>query len=372
MIFSTNAKTFQNSVLAVAKNTIGKSMLPYGMITIAAENGKITVSSIEPHSYMAADITDADIQEEGQVSLNTAKLTALMKEIKADTFTISCDNKQCTIKSNNEDIFHLAIYNEDIPSWVDENMAISLTFKGNEFNEIITKTSSINKNLKMADELEMMNNPCLGFNLIIDKNILKLQAATPEKSVAAKFSKMLDTDTGNCNITVPYSFVKTTSDIKNDEDTTIYIGKKNIVMVKGNITLKSILYAGKGLPDISRIIPTKYDSEVLVDRRELINAVKICNIAEKNLIYITTDKDKRQILLHSADDTMQLNRSISVMIDRQTASKVLTKINGKNLINILNAFDCEEIKLNLNPNNPCIIKDEEDDRYTFVIAPMKG
>lgn len=201
-----------------------------------------------------------------------------------------------------------------------------------------------------------------------------------EKEIGVKKNDISNTDYEQ-NIIVPaktlQELIRILSSIKNEglnEDNKIrfYVSNNQISFKIGSTEMVSRLIEGQ-YPDYKQIVPNGTETTIVVDRGELLRAIKASSIFSKsgiNDVNLDFPLSGDKMVISSAsgqmgDNTTNLNAQISGKDNGVT-------VNYRYLIDGLNNIDSENIKIEvINNNTPCILKSENDNTYFYIIMPIK-
>jgi DNA polymerase III subunit beta len=151
-----------------------------------------------------------------------------------------------------------------------------------------------------------------------------------------------------------------------------YINDSQILFVADNTELISRLIEGQ-YPDYKQIIPAAGKTTAVLNRYELIRAIKASALFSKsgiNDINLDFPEGKNQVIVSSASGTTGEN---IVKIEAETTgidNGII--INYQYLLDGLNNIDEETIKLEvIDGNTPCLIKPLGEKGYLYIIMPIK-
>jgi DNA polymerase III subunit beta len=151
-----------------------------------------------------------------------------------------------------------------------------------------------------------------------------------------------------------------------------YISDSQILFVIDNTELISRLIEGQ-YPDYRQIIPAAGKTSAILNRSELIRAIKASALFSKsgiNDINLDFPEGKNQLIVSSASGTTGEN---IVKIEAETSgidNGII--INYQYLLDGLNNVDEETIKLEvIDGNTPCLIKPVGEKGYLYIIMPIK-
>ncbi|RLC36730.1 DNA polymerase III subunit beta [Candidatus Falkowbacteria bacterium] len=152
----------------------------------------------------------------------------------------------------------------------------------------------------------------------------------------------------------------------------IYVSENQILFNFGNIELVSRLIEGQ-YPDYKQIVPVNKETEIKINKSELVRAVKAASIFSKtgiNDINLDFPIGKNQAIISSASTQLGENKS-------DLAAQVTGKDNGivvnfRYLLDGINNIDSEDVKIEIiNNSTPCVLRPDKDDSYLYVIMPIK-
>lgn len=150
----------------------------------------------------------------------------------------------------------------------------------------------------------------------------------------------------------------------------IYLGDSQILFTVDSISLISRLINGH-YPDYKQIIPSKSQTEVLVERGELIRAIKASALFSKtgiNDVMLQFSKNKAIVSSFSGtsgESQIELEAEVSGNDNEIT-------INYRYLLDGLNALEGERVKLGIiNNNTPCLVRPEKENGYLYIVMPIR-
>lgn len=150
----------------------------------------------------------------------------------------------------------------------------------------------------------------------------------------------------------------------------IYLSENQILFTVDSVELISRLINGH-YPDYKQIIPAKSQTEALIERTEIIRAVKAAALFSKTGINdINLQLSKNKIIVSSfsgASGESKIELAATVRGDENEIT-----INHRYLLDGLNNIGDEMVKIGiLNNNTPCLLKPEKEDNYLYLVMPIK-
>lgn len=160
------------------------------------------------------------------------------------------------------------------------------------------------------------------------------------------------------------------SDVDNNNEIKINISDNQILFTFDSVSLISRLINGR-YPDYKQIIPSKSQTDVVINKSELVRAVKAASLFSKsgiNDITILLLKNKVSISSFSGSSG---ESQVEIKAEVNGGDNEIT-INYRYLLDGLNNIDGENVVVKvLNNNTPCLIKPEKEDNYIYIVMPIK-
>jgi DNA polymerase-3 subunit beta len=160
------------------------------------------------------------------------------------------------------------------------------------------------------------------------------------------------------------------SALESEAEVKIYIAENQILFTVDSVDLISRLINGH-YPDYKQIIPTHSQTEVLVERPELLRAVKASALFSKTGINDVTLKFSKNKIIVSAFSGASGESQAEVEATITGGENEIT-INYRYLVDGLNNINGDLVRIGiLNSNTPCVLKAEKDDGYLYIIMPIR-
>jgi len=199
-----------------------------------------------------------------------------------------------------------------------------------------------------------------------------------EKEIKAKSNY----DPGELKIIVPartlQELVRVLSSIKPEDqlesggEISLFLSENQILFSFGSTELVSRIINGS-YPDYKQIIPTKFQTSALISCDQLLRAVKASAIFAKagvNDISLIFNTKENKLVIASA--SAQVGESSIELEGEFTGDDNEIIINYRYLIDGLNNVDDSRVRLELiNNQTPCVIKPENDDKYLYIVMPIR-
>ena len=351
--------TSKNINLPILNNLLIKAYS--GEIEIIGTNLEIAVSSI----------VRGKVDSEGEFTVNSRLITDYINllnngekvsfELKENELIVESGSYKTKIKGESSKEFPL------IPS-VDDGHSFSfdlINFK-KALNNVIFAVSNSENRLELTGVFFSFN----------EKN-LEL-AATDSYRLAEKSINYKSGETkGITSIIIPsktiQELLRILNNITDEGDSVVeMVFSDNQVMFKFNsATIISRLLNGN-YPDYKQIIPKNIKTNTVLNKAELLRAVKAAALFSKNGvndIYLKVDKKGIDISSYSGSSG-QSDIRVEAEVSGEKDNEIT--INYKYLIDGVNNIDSDTVEIGiLNSNSPCVIKPTSVDDYIYIVMPIK-
>jgi DNA polymerase-3 subunit beta len=173
-------------------------------------------------------------------------------------------------------------------------------------------------------------------------------------------------------IILPRKGIHELKKIAEDSEENILLGfMDNSVVISKENTIVIMRLVNGDFPDYNRVIPKNNEDIAIINRELLLHVLKRMAIllSEKSKgVKIELKKDKIQIS-SSNPDIGDAHEEMEILY---SGAEMTIGLNARYMIDILNALECENIKLAVKDNmSPGLITPEGDDGFISVIMPMR-
>lgn len=152
--------------------------------------------------------------------------------------------------------------------------------------------------------------------------------------------------------------------IKSDEGQVVFITEKTEMVSR---------VVDGVFPEYKAIIPKTTENEIIIERIELINALKLASSfsGKTNDITVTVGENKKYLELSSADATLGKNcYKIPIKFKGNPFSVVF---NWKFIFDGLKIYSSKEITIGINsPERPAVIKSQNEQDIVYVVMPIRN
>ena len=337
---------------------------------IQAKDGRITISATNLEIGIQAVIS-GKIIEQGSVVVPLSLLIGLLNglqsdrlnfEVKGTHIELTTDNYSATLQGFPSDEF------PQLPKIQDGDNIVSI--KGVILKDAIQQVVAASQ---LSDIRPELNSTLFDFSL----ESLKLAATDgfrlAEKTIP-KNAMEVKKENNPFRILVPLKAAQEASrDVSNEEIVSIYHDKNQVLFKTERVEIISRLINGQ-FPDYSTLIPEKFKTEILVNREEFTNAVKVVSVlGQKNSeMALTLRQDKKNMIIHSSDQALGENQYLIPVKAKGDGLDIL--FNWRHIADAMKALSGEEIFFGFQEeSNPALIKSANDSSYFYILKPlMKG
>ncbi|MDD2495269.1 MAG: hypothetical protein PHE29_08760, partial [Tissierellia bacterium] len=151
----------------------------------------------------------------------------------------------------------------------------------------------------------------------------------------------------------------------------IYLSDNQILFSFSSVELISRTINGQ-YPDYKQIIPAKYKTEVEINRSDFVRAIKEAAVFSKNGIYDISLVFRKKILNVYAASNQSGESSVDVPCEFSGEENDIS-VNYRYLLDGLNVLEDDKVILKIiNSNTPCQLVSNKDDRYNYIIMPIRS
>jgi DNA polymerase-3 subunit beta len=153
---------------------------------------------------------------------------------------------------------------------------------------------------------------------------------------------------------------------------TVHCDGNQMLFTSDDVELMSRVIDGT-YPDYEQIIPKDVETEIMLDKAHLINAVKlVSNFSGKtNDVRLSTDIEGKTITVYSVNQFLGENK---YLIPARVVGVHITDIpfNWRYLLDGLKSIQGDSVVLRLNGNNrPALMRPENDSSFLYVVMPIR-
>ena len=373
MKISCTQENLNQGLLAVSHIANKNTNLPIlSNLLFKIENKALTLEATNLEIGITANIR-SKVEEDGEFSVDArllANYIALLPkeridfELEGDNLKIECQKQKTKIKTQSASEFPL------IPKIAKESPCI-VDIKA--FKQAISEVVFSASNSESRPELSGV---FVGF-----ANSELIMAATDSYRLAEKKISLIENKYDK-KIIVPVktlqeisrilSIFREDTNLESAENMEIYLTDNQIMFSYNGIDLVSRLVEGQ-YPDYTQIIPTNHKTKARINVSELIKNIKTSSLFTRNGIFdikLDLNVSNKEVVITSSSS--QSGENVSVVSAEITGENESIILNYRYLLDNLQIISSDFVDIEIGDvNSPCVIKSENDDKYIYIIMPIR-
>lgn len=359
------AGILQKKLTLLSKALSSKAQLPIlSTILIETYEGKIQLSSTDLEIGIQTHLIGT-IDKEGAVAVPARSFIELINSLPDDSITLQTTSSGLDVSSKRTKSVFQTMSAAEYPKLFEEKgeKVATLTTQDikNDFSSVIFSSGTDATRMQLTGVL--LEKEKDGFLLV----------ATDGYRLSLKRSKIADSSTQELRIIVPSRVFRELIALREEAaDAKMYLAKdKNQILFELSETvLIGRLIEGE-FPTYEKIIPTDHSASVLMDREEVLKAVKICSIFAResaNIIKFSL-RDSKVIVSSS---TPSLGENTVDVEAKLTGEENEIAFNARYLNEVLSILSDEEVVFEMTgPLNPGVFKIKNDPSFLHLIMPIR-
>lgn len=354
--------TADNLNLPILKNFLIESF--DNKIKLSATNLELAVTTF----------ISGKIIENGGITIPLGIFSSIVNNLQSERINLELKNNKLLIKTDN--------YSAEIQGIKKEEFPIIPKITNNQFYLEINNSILKNALISVIDSVGVNTRP--EFNGILfdyQSTLLKL-AATDSFRLSEKiiFNTQFESNFDkNFKIIIPTKTIfECIKEIQNNENgkTIIHIDSNQILFKTENTEIISRLISGE-FPQYQQIIPQKTEIEILLNKNELINALKLSGVFTDRLneIKFNFQKDFKNIEIFSQNQNLGENKYLMPAKIKNESKDIISEtiFNWRFFLDGVKNIKSENVFIGLNNSNkPALIKSPEDISWFYILMPIKS
>lgn len=334
-------------------------------VLVEARDGRLYVSSTDLEIGIQTHL-EADIEEEGAVTIPAKTFFELISSLPSEKINISTEDNSVVVRSKKTKSLLQTIPAEDFPRLYEEKGEMDAEVNFLEFKKdasmVVFSTSSD------------LSRPALSGVLIKREKEGFLLVGTDGYRLSLKRHNVNGGEGKRDEfLIIPARVVKEVFSIKDDVKSVLIHTLKSsnqIMFEMGGTVLVGRLIEAE-FPNYERIIPSDHSSQIVFDREELLKAVKICSIFAReaaNIVKLSLRKQSLTVSSHTpslGENTVEVDAKLS-------GEENEIAFNARYLLDILSNLTQSGLILEMTgPLNPGVFKIKEDPSFLHLIMPIR-
>ena len=370
MEIKVNRDDFFKSISRVQSIIEKRSNMPIlSTILISSNDSYINISATDLEISLQQKI-QADVIEQGNITISGRKLFEILKESKSDSIYIKEKDNDWVYISDNHTKYNLACLSADeYPVFIEPEGVSTIEMDSSLLNEMINKTifsvtmeeAGFKLSGVFAEKVEKEGKKYLrmvstdGHRLsLIDKDIQNIEELKIDNGVMIPKKGMLEIN-------------KLASD---GEKIKIGFKQNNCIAKKDNSLIVIRLLESK-FPDYNSVIPKDIKYKINVNKEDILYSMRKMIILSNESyrgVKITLENNKMEFVSINPD----LGDVRDVIEVEYNNERLELGFNTKYFIDVLQAMESEIIEIGLIDNSsPCLFKGKNDKGFLGLVMPMR-
>lgn len=353
----------------VSRTSVGRTTTPILdgiLITVRKDNILLTTNDSE--IGMEYTLEESEIIEEGKVVIDCKMFGDIIRKLPNSDITIYINEKNLLVIECEGSTYKLSTMNADeFPTLPTINVEKTIQLPQKVLKEMIKKTA-------FAVSVEENRPIFTGALLEVKESKLYLVAVDGFRLALRKTPVFTDSD--DFSAIVPGKYLNEVSKNLLDEEEMIKIGiaKNQALFELHNCKVVTRLLEGEFL-NYNNVIPKDKETRIKVNKTNLQNAIERAAIfsissGEKEKKYpIKMFVNLGNVIVSC---TSQIGDAKEEVLVETTGKELEIGFNPKYMLDALKAIEDEEVYMDFGSNiSPCIIKSTMEDKYTYMVLPVR-
>ncbi|MDX8389081.1 MAG: DNA polymerase III subunit beta [Mariprofundaceae bacterium] len=307
---------------------------------------------------------DANVGEEGRITVSASKLFELLKELDAnDELRLKTVDHFLSIQRGRSKYRLATMPADEYPSLPEHDQGVRLTMDGKRLAEMIAATSFA---MSQDETRQYLTGTLID---VIPEEGVKLVATDSHRLSFSATDLELEQA---CQGIVPRKAIMEIRKIVDevDEPVEIQLGERQLLLFAGHYTLYSKLI-DKRFPEYNDVIPDGNPYEAIIDRQKFDQVLRRIMIVANEFTFDVRLQFTADDLMISAHNT-ELEQAEESIPMQYSGPEVSVGFNGRYLRDALGAMNSENIRMRLKDNlSPALLSTEHDDSALYVVMPMR-
>ncbi len=371
MNFSIEKEVFLKGLARVQGIVEKRNTIPIlSNVLIEADQNNIYLTATDLEVGMRASYP-AIINQSGKITVSAKKIYEIVKELPEKEINFKSKDNSWIEISCGKSLFNIVgLSSDEFPHFPEADKNKMIPVNGSLLNEMIEKTFFSISN----DETKYNLNGIYFKKIIEGENSLLRLVATDGHRLAMiqrnmEIPQIEELDQG---VILPRKGIHELKKIAEDSEENISIGfmDNSVVVIKENTVVIMRLVNGD-FPDYNRVIPKNNEDIAVINRNLFLHVLKRMSIllSEKSK-GVKIELKKNKIDVSSSNPEVGDAREEMEVV--YSGPEITIGLNARYMIDIIQALECENIKLAVKDNmSPGLITPEGDDGFISVIMPMR-
>ncbi len=357
--------------LSIVEKSVGKSssldILSGIKISADKENGiQLTSTDLE---LATETVIGGKVVKNGAVVVSFDLINSVVQNLNSEKISLEIKDEKLALKADNYEA-SLNVYNvEDFPIIPKvESRKNFLKMNASLFKESLRQSLTATQYSEIRPEIN-------GVYFNYQSPDLFLVGTDSYRLVERKIdSSRYDLNLDELGIILPLRACEVLLKlINNNDDLSMFIDPNQVMVETENLTLVSRLIDGK-YPDYKAAIPKDEKMEVVIDRNETINAVKLTKVFAEKSNNITLGLNSKESIINIFAQNDELGENIYHLPVKIKGAKEDVKLsfNWRYLLDGLKIFEGKEVVFGINDSASAMtIRSKSEPGIVYIVMPLK-
>ncbi len=350
--------------LAVVSRIVGNSStLPIlNNVLLETENGLLKLSGTNLETGISTYIR-CQVEEEGGICVGVKTISDLINSLPSENITIHSNDSETSITTEHTDVKVKHLAPDDFPLIPKIENGGKVKIKSEELKQALDQTIFAASSSETQPEISGILLWFGGENVLVtatDRYRLAERSVAyvgdvdykiiiPHRS-AQEISRLLTGLSGDIELNI------TTTQLAFNLENTYIVTR----LIDGNY------------PDYQQIIPDTNNSTIIIDRQELLSALKTSSVFSRGSGSITVNYDAEQNSVRLNSISHDLGESKIDLLCKISGTSGTLIINYRYLIDYLNNLDSDTLVMKvIDENGPITFVPENNSKYLYLVMPIK-
>ncbi len=352
---------------AIGRATVSNLNLPVlGNVLIKATNNQIKLCATNLEIAITK-IVYGKILEEGSVTVPYGVISSIINNTTSERINLESKQNNLILTTDNYEAKISGIAESEFP-------IVPKIKEEKEHLEIVLSTLKERlEKVILAAGISDLRPEISGAFFILESSEIKLVATDTFRLAEGKIlgSQIKNTFHHGLEMIIPLKTAQElTRIVSTEEMVSVYLDNNQILFKTQDLEIISRLIEGK-FPDYNSIVPKEFDVQILVNKDDLINALKLTGSLSNRINEVRLKiKDKKVLEVYSSDNALGENNYL--VPAKINGADCEVTFNWKYLLDGVKAIAGEQVFVGLNgENKPAIINTPGDLLYFYVLMPIK-
>ncbi|MBI2592880.1 MAG: DNA polymerase III subunit beta [Candidatus Colwellbacteria bacterium] len=351
----------------VSRAVGGNANLPVlGNVLLKTTSNQIRLSATNLELAITKTVPGKVI-EDGSVTVPFGILSSIINNIASERVNLEVKDTNLTLQTDNYNALIQGTAESDfpiIPKVKKDKEALDVN--GSVFRDALEK-------VVIAAGISEIRPEISGVLLTAEQSVLKLTATDSFRLAEMKLSgaQFKNTFEQGFKVIIPLRTAQELVRVTKENQLKIYLDQNQVLFETDETEAVSRLIEGN-FPDYEPIIPKTLETEVIVDRGELTNSLKLASAFSGKVSEVKLRvKDKKVLEVYSSDHALGENSYLIPVKVKGTEAEVV--FNWRFLLDGIKSGSSKEVFVGLNGDSkPALIKSPEETSYFYILMPVKG